>query len=122
MATDFEQLANDWIAAEGRYSAAWEELYRLVSSDPEQALQVILEINSQITRGEPRLKILASLAAGPMEDLLVRHGSRVIEKVEIQARIDPSLRMCLGGVWQNTMSDELFERVQKYADHSWDFT
>lgn len=98
-----------------------EGLNRLVRESPNDALSVIQFINTGIAEKND-YELLSNLAAGPLEDLLVRNGSKVIDRIEVIAKEDSEFRKCLGGVWQNAMSDELFERVQKYADHSWDVT
>jgi len=70
---------------------------------------------------EPSPKILESLAAGPLEDLLARHGATVIGRVEGEAKSNPAFATVLGGVWQSTMSDEIWERVQAVWDRrGWD--
>jgi hypothetical protein len=45
--------------------------------------------------------ILGHIAAGPVEGLLGRHGSAVIDRVETSLR----------GVWQHQMPDEIWARV-----------
>jgi len=61
------------------------------------------------------------LAAGPLEQVLSNHGGEIIDRVETLARQDPSFSSLLGGVWQNAMSDSVWERVQKYCNKSgWD--
>jgi hypothetical protein len=63
--------------------------------------------------------ILGNLAAGPLEDLLVDHGPEFIDRVEILARQDRQFRRLLGAVWQNAMSDDLWNRVKAVAGPSW---
>jgi hypothetical protein len=61
------------------------------------------------------------LSAGPIEDLLAQHGDAFIDRVEIEARRDPSFAKVLGGVWQNSMSDEVWKRLQTVWDRKgWD--
>jgi len=43
-------------------------------------------------------KSLAYVAAGPLEDLLHKHGDVVIDRVELHARTDPKFRLALTGV------------------------
>ena len=57
-------------------------------------------------------KILGMLAAGPLEDLLARHGRTVIARVETEARRQPLFAKLLGAVWQNAMPDDIWARVQ----------
>ena len=64
-------------------------------------------------------RVISVLAAGPLEDLLAKHGPIFIERVEQLARQDDRFNSLLGGVWQNTMSDEVWERVQAARREVW---
>ena len=64
-------------------------------------------------------RAIASLAAGPLEDLLAKQGPEFIERVEELARTDPKFNGLLGGVWRNTITDEIWQRVQKARLHVW---
>ncbi len=56
-----------------------------------------------------------SLAAGPLEDLLVRHGADFIDKVELEAQRSIFFRSLLGGVWKNAIQVDVWKRVQAAA-------
>lgn len=56
------------------------------------------------------------LSAGPIEDLLARHGDVFIDRVEHGASGDPNFAKLLGGVWKNSMSDAVWERLQAVCD------
>jgi hypothetical protein len=56
---------------------------------------------------------LKSIAAGPMEHLLGKHGESWIGAVEDQAARDPKFVKMIGGVWKSMMTDEVWDRVQK---------
>ncbi len=60
-------------------------------------------------------KIVGVTAAGPLEDLLADHGSQFIDAVELAARRDRRIQWALGCVWQNSMTDEIWARVQTAA-------
>lgn len=64
-------------------------------------------------------KVIALLAAGPVEDLLAKQGPEFIERVEELARRDPRFNYLLGGVWRNTMTADVWERVQAARLHVW---
>jgi hypothetical protein len=64
-------------------------------------------------------RVVAVLAAGPLEDLLAKRGTEFIDRVEELARKDPKFNDLLGGVWRNTMSDEVWQRVQSIRNHVW---
>jgi|SRR5690242_9197795 len=64
-------------------------------------------------------KVLGCLAAGPLEDLLATQGPEFIERVEELARRDPKFNYLLGGVWRNSMTDEIWQRVQAARLNVW---
>jgi hypothetical protein len=121
-----DDLARAWIAyrqAEGgsdRYNAlywTWERITYLTEYLPHKAWRVILLIWA-IDQSE---RVMQILSAGPVEDLLARHGDGLISLVEAEARHDPSFAKVLGGVWKNNMTDEVWARVQAVWDRrGWD--
>lgn len=60
-------------------------------------------------------RIVGNTAAGPLEDLLAAHGADFIDAVEVEARRDRRMSWTLGCVWQNSMNDEVWSRVQRAA-------
>lgn len=64
-------------------------------------------------------RAIEMLAAGPLEDLLAGDGENFIDEIEALARKDPKFNDLLGGVWQNAMSDSLWERICKVRKGSW---
>jgi hypothetical protein len=111
-----------WLAPNGsptRASFSWvmDREYELVREEPEVALLLILEV----LRRNQSNQILQVLSAGPHEDLLAKHGERIIVAVEREAKINPSFATLLGGVWQNDMSTDVWARVQAAWDRrGWD--
>lgn len=104
-------------AESSRLFAASEQISELTLRRPEEAWRVILAIHEQ----DHSLTIRTKLAAGPIEDLLSRHGERWIVRVEEEADRSAAFRSTLGGVWQNQIADPVWERVQKVWDRSgWD--
>ncbi|MGL4460589.1 MAG: DUF6869 domain-containing protein [Planctomycetia bacterium] len=55
---------------------------------------------------------LGSIAAGPLEHILGRHGDAYIETVEVEAARDTKFARMLTGAWKYMMSDEVWGRVQ----------
>lgn len=64
-------------------------------------------------------RVVSVLAAGPLEDLLAKHGPKFIERVEQLARQDEKFNFLLGGVWQNDMSDEVWNRIKSARRAAW---
>jgi hypothetical protein len=118
-------LADAWIsywhAPKGsleRETNAWAtDLYDLECNDPETLWLLILEIHHR----DQSIVIQQVLSAGPIEELLARHGENFIDRIEAEARKDPLFATVLGGVWQNSMSDEVWKRLQSVWDRrGWD--
>lgn len=92
-------------------SWALEKLIELCEVDPErgfETIEEILKLNSTDA-------VLARVAAGPMEDLLVRHGRRFIERIEQLAVVDATFRKMLGAVWKNNIPDDIWDRVKSVS-------
>ena len=62
--------------------------------------------------------MLAHLAAGPLEDLLVRHGPTFIERIYETARKEPVVRKMLGAVWRNSIAEPVWQRLKEIAGPS----
>jgi hypothetical protein len=89
----------------------------LALDQPEELWDFILEV----LKREPPEEVIEVLAAGPLEDYIANLGDKVIDRVEEQSAADPKFRNLLGGVWRNSMSDEVWKRVQACRDRSgWD--
>jgi hypothetical protein len=94
---------------------AFMRLSDLVRTDPEAAWLVIQEI----LRKDTGDVILSNLGAGPLEDLLVAHGERVIDRIEERAARDSTFKKLLGVVWKNAMSEHVWKRIKTVAAPSW---
>ncbi|MDB5812145.1 MAG: hypothetical protein JWN94_4267 [Betaproteobacteria bacterium] len=117
--TSPDELAKAWIAywqhqletdAYGKADAGF-EVDRLAREEPETAWPVILAILRSID-AIPSSRLFQVLAAGPLEDLLSEHGKRFIARIEAEAEHNPKLKLLLGGVWKNEMSEHGWTRVQ----------
>jgi hypothetical protein len=113
----------EWTSSEPRDEAmaaeliGWHEFDWAVQDYPELAWQAIVTALEQ-QRMDAHLELLA---AGPLEDLLSKHGSAFIDRVEALARADSKFARVLGGVWQHTMPESLWLRVQSVWDRrGWD--
>lgn len=122
---DLAALAEEWIAywllpeASRRVEVggAGDHAWDLCQDAPEKAFEFVL----QVLRQNHTSHILEVLSAGPLEDILTKHGERMIDRVEAEARSNPIFATLLGGVWQNEMSDEVWRRVQAVWDRrGWD--
>jgi hypothetical protein len=100
------------------YASAWAiDTYDYLYEDPETLWLLILAVH----RKDQSIRVQQLLSAGEVEDLLGKHGERFIDRIEAEARTDPSFAKLLGGVWQGQMSDELWARLQTVWDRrGWD--
>ena len=58
--------------------------------------------------------VLASVAAGPLEDLLGLHPYAFIDRVEQRARSHQRFRRCLSGVWgYSSIPDDVQQRMRR---------
>ena len=92
---------------------AFNEMVDTVRDKPFEALEVIIEI-LRIAEEE---RVLANLAAGPLEDLLAEHGIVVIDRIIELAKSDPRFRDLLQGVWGNSVDPKVWKRIEAlYVD------
>ena len=80
---------------------AWEEVSRIIQDGPSSyAFKLLVELLKRAPDSD-----LDVYAAGPLEELLRRHGAVVIEDVEREAESDDRFRWALGYTW--LQSDDL---------------
>jgi hypothetical protein len=97
---------------DGEYAWAFDEVLNILADDPERLWRLTLEM---IRRTTDEL-LLATVAAGPLEDLLCKHGSLFIDRVEALALSDQRFRSCLSNVWGHIrMELHIHERVRRAA-------
>jgi hypothetical protein len=110
-----------WLSPSGspeRNASSWAtDTFDLEYEDPETLWLLILAVH----RKNQSIQIQQVLSAGMVEDLLVKHGDKFIDRVEAQAQTDSAFARLLGGVWKNRMSDEAWSHVQAVWDRrGWD--
>jgi hypothetical protein len=113
---ELNTLAGGWITlqatpqqAPGYHSLFWsfKQSYDLARKEPMEAWRLILIIWS-LDQSIPTKQSLSDL----IEELLCYHGEFMIRHIERQAKADRSFATLLGGVRQNTMSDDVWSRLQ----------
>lgn len=91
--------------------------YDVVYEKPDLAIDLVLEI----LKLKPDNQTREVLAAGMLEQTLADHGSNIIDRVEYLSKSKPDFANLLGGVWKNSMSDDIWVRVQSVWDRKgWD--
>ncbi len=124
-ALEMDELARNWI----RYQEAWERVggpcrectelqwaYNAVDDmivdRPEESWQLILAVR-RINRSE---MVEQMLAAAVFEDLMSAFGATLIERVEAEAKRDPSFTGVIRSSYRAHMSDEVWSRLKVIAD------
>ena len=92
--------------------------WELPREDPELCLESTIKVLGRIDGSSPN-RLLAVLAAGPLEDLLAENGGVVVEQVEVLARRSPEFRFLLNGVWDSTIKPEVLSKLAKYRNQRW---
>jgi hypothetical protein len=117
---DMDKLVKGWIALQ--YSEAGSQAHKddlwaftTLSDLCERSPDLCWEAIGEIRRTDGSDKILANLAAGPLEDLLVQHGHKYIDAIERLAGHDEQFRKMLGAVWQNDIADDVWVRLKRVA-------
>ena len=87
---------------------AIDKFFELVPEQPQDCWQAILAVLDR-TSSE---KVLSTLGAGPLEDLIHEHGPEFIGNIEFEARENPPFKELLARVWESS-TPEVWARVQK---------
>lgn len=82
------------------------EVDRLVRDDPYSGSEVTRTLVNEAKSDEA----LAYVAAGPLEDLLKKHGPVVIDLVEGESRNNDRLQLALSGVWGINPGNPIYDR------------
>lgn len=119
--TERQQLIASWLTLQSTHDAgserqdlSWvvEKVWDLCDDAPNEALQFIFGVLEQdVSRTN-----MAILCAGPLEALLRRHGPRIILRVERRARHDARFALLLDHVWQTSVSERIWTRLQRVRD------
>ncbi len=124
--SDLGTLVSSWILAReverdsSIFKDNWwaiKKVMSLADDDPDSLWQFILHAyNKNMSE-----KAQAVFAAGPLEDLISKHGSEFIERIEQLAKQDKLFSELLGGVWRGAMvSDEVWSRIENVWGGPWD--
>lgn len=92
---------------------AYDRLDEICERDPKLCLEILGEICAKSNNDW----VISNLAAGPLEDLLARHGESIISDVEARARTDLAFREALSAVWQNVIPNDVWARVERATKH-----
>lgn len=118
-----DEIAEEWVRAwsggetpaigvgVGASRLDWE----LPREDPELCLESIMKVLGRIEDPFSN-RLVAVLAAGPLEDLLAENWGVVVEQMEVLAKRSPEFRFLLNGVWDSTIHPEVLSKLAKYRN------
>jgi hypothetical protein len=101
-----EHAANRW---------SFDELLIAAMERPEQAWEMI----KAVVEFDASPPVMESIAAGPVEELLIQHGEKIIAKVEKDARDSAVIRDLLGGVWKGAMPERVWSKIESLRSQKW---
>lgn len=96
----------------------WTDEY-LIDLMLQNQFSVIWDFIMKVYRKETSQEVLAFLAAGELEDILVAKGYNYIGRVEVLAANDDRFKYLLGGVWKNAMPDEIWQKICAARGKEW---
>ena len=123
--TELNRIVNAWIVAEEaepgnpERESNWWAIQQVMDWSFERQGELLWRFITAAYKRQLSDKVVSSLAAGPLEDLLVKQGPEFIDRVEELARLDPDFNDLLGGVWRNNMSEEIWKRVEAARHRTW---
>ena len=86
-------------------------MFELVPAHSGDAWGVIKAMVAQSEDDADKEWALAMIGAGPMEELLGKHGPDFIDAVELEARRWPAFRQMLTNVWPSKINEPVWQRV-----------
>jgi len=123
---NFHELADAWIvlySAQGKDSHRTDLscdiediLYRLSANHPEEALCVIMEISSRISSKW----VQWMLGDGPLSDLVMLNGEKVIERIENEAKNEPKFKETLSQIRRHGLRKDVMQRIMLAAGWTWE--
>ena len=116
---DLDELVEGWLLYQkfgattvGLYGPGWwtyEASHELIARYPDLAWDFVMAV----LKTNPDELTQATLAAGPIEDLLVAHGPYLIGRIEQKVRLEPELREVFRNVWKSKMRPDVWARLQE---------
>jgi hypothetical protein len=94
-----------------RWGWASDRMWHITRGAPDIAWEIV----TQLIDVAPSDDALGYFAAGPLEELLSKHGPHLIARVEERARDNPKFLRALRCLNRLGMTDEVWDRVQRAA-------
>ncbi len=119
------RIADAWVAAEeagqgaAAYGENWWAIDCVTTWTVDRRTDLMWRFVLNVYPRDVSARTLGILAAGPLEDLLVKDGAGYIDRVERLAREDERFNWLLGGVWGGRMPESVWGRVEKVRKTVW---
>ncbi len=107
-----EELLSSWFASK---QTKWASglMQELTDQNPERSWPII----KALVEAAPDDPTVSYIGAGPVQDLLSKHGEQFIERIEQQATVDAKFRACLTLVRPSRLSKEIRQRLTRAIDY-----
>lgn len=120
----YDERTGIWTTAADRYDRLmasrpeYEQLDELIYDDPEGAWPVLLSLIGEVDERDGQM--LDFIGAGPLEDFVVKHGTRFIDRIDAEAYSRPIFRQCLSYIWlsEGELPDGVLRRLLAITNNS----
>lgn len=85
---------------------AYDQVHSIIQNHPDEGWEITLLLLQKAGSDAA----LAYINAGPLEELLLRHGAAVIDRIEPECENNSRLQLALSGVWGISPGHPVFER------------
>jgi len=121
---EWDLLITDWIAYSSEKGLSdsdprWWAISAVIMFPINRNHEELWQFVTRTFEKEMSDKAFASLAAGPLEDLLGYFGELYIDRIEELARKNPRFNYLLGGVWKHLSTDDVWTRIEKVRLKEW---
>jgi len=122
---NIDKLIKVWITAQevdvdsdayDKVSWAIDELYNLAHDDPDKLLNIIIEILN-ISSSD---KVIGAIGAGALEELLVHHSEKYVDKILKLSDSNDNFKKCLTVTYldKNDVSERVYKKIQSAVKDS----
>jgi hypothetical protein len=99
-----------WRTKDEELFDAWDEVYEITHYEPERGWALVLKL----LEAAPDDRALCYVAAGPLEDLIVIHGERLLPLIVAAIATNARLRDAIPAVWgADRTATEVVEGIRR---------
>ena len=107
-----DRIVSAWFIRQ-RHHWCMRALRDLIYRDPETAWAIVVRLVLEA----PDNSILLNVAGGPLEELLTRHGARLVRRAEQLARVSREFQYALKNVWLPDSHSSVTRRLETLGCH-----